>query len=74
MNGTWRSNLPVWARDLPSAPRTPPDEPDGPCMHAGCPRTGTAVTGDLVACGYHRGEESTKAGTRTTGHRPGDQQ
>ena len=70
----WRSNLPTTVWDVPRAAQAPPDEPDGPCMHAGCPRTGTAVTGDLVACAFHRGLESTRAGTRIIGQRAGDTQ
>jgi hypothetical protein len=70
----WRSCAPLELLVSVKPAPAPPDEPDGPCMHAGCPRTGTAVAGDLVACGFHRGAESTRAGTRIIGQRAGDSQ
>lgn len=66
----WRTSTPSWLEDLRPRPDAPPDEPDGPCMIAGCPRTGTEA-GDLVLCGYHRGDEY-RAGHRRTGHCGGD--
>jgi hypothetical protein len=70
----WRSNLPNTVWDVPRATQEPPQEDGGPCMYAGCPRSGTAVTDDLVACAFHRGAEAVRAGTRTIGHRAGDSQ
>jgi len=70
----WRSNLPLELLVSVKPSPAPPDEDGGPCMHFGCPRTGTATTGDLVACAFHRGDDIVRAGTRTIGHRAGDTQ
>ena len=67
----WRSNLPTTVWDVPRAAQAPPDEPDGPCMAYGCPRTGTEADGAIL-CAFHRGLESTRAGTRIIGQRAGD--
>jgi len=66
----WRTSTPSWLDEVTPRPDAPAEEPDGPCMIAGCPRTGT-IDGDLVACAYHRGAER-RAGHRRTGHRGGD--
>lgn len=65
----WRSLIGAEWQDIRRRPHDPPDEPDGLCMYAGCPRTGTAVTGDLVACGYHRGADTVRARHKTPGPR-----
>ena len=67
----WRSSAPLELLVSVKPSPAPPDEPDGACQAWACVRTGTRA-GDDVLCAFHRGLESTRAGTRIIGQRAGD--